>query len=38
MVFEKDGIFKKTVYNEIIKKKDRNHMKKRTLWLRCLPC
>lgn len=33
MVFEKDGIFKKSVYNEIIKKKDKNHMKKRTLWL-----
>ena len=33
MVFEKDGIFEKNVYNEIIKKKDKNRMKKHVLWL-----
>ncbi len=33
MLFKKDSIFKKSVYNEIIKKKELNCMKKQRLWL-----
>ena len=34
MLFEKDGFFKKSVYNESILKKEKNHMnKKHAIWL-----